>query len=82
MADTHFVWYDSKGRKHIAPITPFLVPDGVTLGPPHSWLRDRNEFAASAAIYGQIPFSWLHKSRHHQFLLRLRHARNLRARCL
>jgi hypothetical protein len=43
MADTHFVWYDSKGRKHIAPITPFLVPDGVTLGPPHSWLRDRNE---------------------------------------
>jgi hypothetical protein len=42
MSESTFVYYTSDGKRHEAPVTYFEVPPGVTLGPPHTWLSDRN----------------------------------------
>jgi hypothetical protein len=43
MDNSTFEYWTKDGQRHEIPITPFLVPDGASLGPPHSVLSYDSE---------------------------------------
>lgn len=51
VTDKTFVYWTADGERCEVPVTVFQVPDGATLGPPHSYLCARTEDIPNAQYH-------------------------------